>query len=392
MFRLILFGIPLLTAVWLFWCLWRLRKAGAHPAHGLILTSGTLLVVAGYLWIIANRMEMVPAAPPAWLQALVLLWGIVMLPFLALPAMAGWSILASVKAGLARIFPPQVATMDEDAPDMGRRRMLGTTVLAMPMLATYGATAISIPQKTRFRVRDLTVPVAGLPDALEGLRIAHVSDTHVGKFTRGRVLLELAEATNRLEADLVLLTGDLIDHSIEDLPAALDMVKLMDARSGLFMVEGNHDLFEGVEPFVEGVRERGIQLLRDQSAVIRIKDQLVEVMGVSWSRSESIMARQVEWLAGRARPGAFPILLAHHPHVFDHAARHGIPLTLAGHTHGGQLMLTPEIGPGPMMFRYWSGLYQKSGTSLVVSNGAGNWFPLRTAAPAEIVHITLRRA
>jgi predicted MPP superfamily phosphohydrolase len=80
---------------------------------------------------------------------------------------------------------------------------------------------VSIPQKNRFRVRDLIVPVADLPEALEGMRIAHVSDTHVGKFTNGRILMELAEATNRLQADLVLLTGDLIDHSIRDLPAAL---------------------------------------------------------------------------------------------------------------------------------------------------------------------------
>ena len=92
------------------------------------------------------------------------------------------------------------------------------------------------------------------------------------------------------------------------------------------------------------------------------------------------------------QPGAFPILLAHHPHAFDVAAVHEIPLTFAGHTHGGQLMLSAKHGAGPVMFRYWSGLYQKLNASLIVSNGAGNWFPLRTHAPAEIIHLTLRRA
>jgi predicted MPP superfamily phosphohydrolase len=86
--------------------------------------------------------------------------------------------------------------------------------------------------------------------------------------------------------------------------------------------------------------------------------------------------------------GAFPILLAHHPHAFDFAG--DIPLTLTGHTHGGQLMVTPNLGCGPMLYRYWSGLYEKADRALVVSNGTGNWFPLRTRAPAEIVHITLR--
>ncbi len=95
-------------------------------------------------------------------------------------------------------------------------------------------------------------------------------------------------------------------------------------------------------------------------------------------------------------PAACPILLAHHPHAWDYVS--GIPLTISGHTHGGQLMLTDDIGFGPEIFRYWSGLYtQKAGKpaegdALVVSNGTGNWFPLRVNAPAEIVHITLKRA
>ena len=95
------------------------------------------------------------------------------------------------------------------------------------------------------------------------------------------------------------------------------------------------------------------------------------------------------------RSDAFQILLAHHPHAFDPAAAVGIPLTLAGHTHGGQIMLTDQLGAGPAMYRYWSGLYHKQAAhrdaALVVSNGVGNWFPLRINAPAEIVHITLRR-
>jgi hypothetical protein len=89
-------------------------------------------------------------------------------------------------------------------------------------------------------------------------------------------------------------------------------------------------------------------------------------------------------------PAAFGILIAHHPHAFDWAAEAGIPLTLCGHTHGGQLMLSPNFGVGPLLFRYWSGLYEKGSSKLIVSNGVGNWFPLRINAPAEIVHITLR--
>jgi len=84
--------------------------------------------------------------------------------------------------------------------------------------------------------------------------------------------------------------------------------------------------------------------------------------------------------------------MAHHPHAFDAAADAGLPLTLSGHTHGGQLMLNEQLGFGPALFHYWSGLYTRGRSKLIVSNGVGNWFPLRVNAPAEIVHITLRQA
>ena len=90
-------------------------------------------------------------------------------------------------------------------------------------------------------------------------------------------------------------------------------------------------------------------------------------------------------------PDAFPILMAHHPHAFDPAAAAGIPLTLAGHTHGGQVIIG-GLSPAALIYRYWSGLYRKGDSFCFVSNGVGNWFPLRLGATAEVVHLTLRRA
>ncbi len=92
------------------------------------------------------------------------------------------------------------------------------------------------------------------------------------------------------------------------------------------------------------------------------------------------------------QPDAFPILLAHHPHAFDAAVKADLPLTLAGHTHDGQMMLNRQYGTGPVLFRYWSGLYTRGRSQMIVSNGVGNMFPVRINAPAEIVHITLRCA
>jgi predicted MPP superfamily phosphohydrolase len=246
-------------------------------------------------------------------------------------------------------------------------------------------------------VRRFTIPLASLPRDLDGLTIAQVSDVHVGDFTHGRTLTDIVETTNRLKPDLVLITGDLINRRLSDLPAALAMVRRIDAKHGLYMCEGNHDLFEGREAFDAGVRAGGVPLLIDSSDVVRINGQPVQLLGLQWGPrrhggDEAINA-SIDRLVPQMQPDAFPILLAHHPHAFDRAAEVGIPLTLAGHTHGGQLHLTPGIGFGPWMFRYWTGLYRKpGGSALVVSNGVGNWFPLRINAPAEIVHVTLRRA
>src|SRR5205085_1142502 len=115
--------------------------------------------------------------------------------------------------------------------------------------------------------------------------------------------------------------------------------------------------------------------------------------GSPWNRRDAYINEHTQETLSLRDPNAFPILLSHHPHAFDPASAQGIPLTLAGHTHGGQLMLTPTFGAGPLLFKYWSGLYRRlTGEALVVSNGTGNWFPLRINAPAEILHLTLRRA
>lgn len=392
MFFLILFGIPVLSLLWFVWALRSraIRRAGRGTR--VAFTVATLGILAGYAWLMLSRGERIPWEPPSWVQAAVLLWGLVFLPFLALPCLLIGGLGQGV-GRLRRLLASRNSGDTRPGTDAGRRHFLATTAVALPVIATWGTTAISIPQSRHFRIRRLDVPLTGLPRDLDGLTIAHVSDVHVGKFTHGRILTALAEATNRLQADLVAVTGDLIDHALADLPEALDMVRQIDPREGLFLVEGNHDLFEGREAFARGVREAGFPLLRNAAAPLTLRGHPVDLLGIRWDRSESTMATDIAATAGLRRPDAFPILLAHHPHAFDAAARAGIPLTLGGHTHGGQLMLTPDLGPGPLMFRYWSGLYRKpDGASAVISNGAGNWFPLRTAAPAEILHLTLRRA
>jgi len=281
-------------------------------------------------------------------------------------------------------------------PSLSRRHLLGGAIASIPPLVTVLTTGRAMATLDEFRVRRLDVVLPRLPRDLDGLSIAHVTDVHVGRFTTATILPKIAEATNVLKPDLVLMTGDLINISIDDLPAGLDMVRRLDPRHGLFTCEGNHDLISNPFRFEEDVKASGVPLLLNELAPITVNGHPVDVMGLRWTRNRGgYSAQALNDLNARRRPDAFPILLSHHPHSFDQAAALGIPLTLSGHTHGGQLHFSEHIGFGPLMYRYWSGLYRKNtinNESLVVSNGVGNWFPLRVNAPAEIVHVVLHRA
>jgi predicted MPP superfamily phosphohydrolase len=344
-------------------------------------------------------------AVPGWVVTLVLattfVWHLLVMPstLLALGAMA------AVK-GLWRLArrKPRPTAVHEPGPRWSRRAVLGMGVAVAPPVLAGGVTWRGISELNSFRVRHIETGLAGLPKDLDGLRIAHVTDTHVGELTRGAKLREIAERTNLLKADLILLTGDLINRSLSDLPAAMEMVGRMESRYGLAMCEGNHDLFQGRHPFVQGVRAAGVPLLVDERMELTVRGRPVDLLGVRWqgrrgNRPEEMTEEQaydlaVQRLAAGVRPEAFAVMLAHHPHVFDAAAKYGVPLTLAGHTHGGQLHATPSLGFGPLMYKYWSGLYRqnagKGEAAVVVGNGTGNWFPVRLNVPAEIICLTLR--
>jgi hypothetical protein len=229
------------------------------------------------------------------------------------------------------------------------------------------------------------------------MTIAHVSDMHVGKLTASSMLRQMVNTLNGFHADLVVMTGDLIHYELEALPEAIALVKAMDARHGLWMVQGNHDLFDDAAEFERRVKAASVPLLLDESAVANVRGSPVQLFGLRWlgghgDETDHVTSLQVRSLMKRRQPDAFPILLAHHPHAFDAAVAADLPLTLAGHTHGGQWMLNSRHGVGPILFRYWSGLYQRGQSQMIVSNGIGNIFPIRINAPAEIAHLTLRCA
>jgi predicted MPP superfamily phosphohydrolase len=280
--------------------------------------------------------------------------------------------------------------------DWSRRDFVRFAGAMLPPVFTFSLTGIAMAQLNNIRVRRFVLPIAGLPKELDGTTIAQVSDMHVGRFTNGKVLQKMVGMVNEMRADLVLLTGDLINDALADLDTGLELTRALKSRFGLAIIEGNHDLIENPAEFERRVRASGIPFLLDESSIINVRGFPIQLLGLSWTRvhgqgRDAAIGVAVKKLLEQREAGAFPILMAHHPHAFDAAADAGLPLTLSGHTHGGQLMLNEQLGFGPALFRYWSGLYESGQSKLIVSNGVGNWFPLRVNAAAEIVHLTLRR-
>jgi predicted MPP superfamily phosphohydrolase len=357
-------------------------------------TAALLLIIVG-LWL---HVDLLGQTPKAVLVAVVIwhFFGIGVLLPVGIVCVCAWFVRGMGRLTGVRRDRPVAARASGNS--LTRREFMGAAAALAPPLFTVSLTGVALAQLSHFRVRRFTLSIPALPRALDGMTIAHVSDIHVGRMTCGRVLREMVNTTNAFRADLVLLTGDLINHELSDLSEGISLVKAMEARYGLWMIEGNHDLIEDGAEFRRRVKASGVPILLNESAVANVRGHPVQLFGLRWvsgfapRQCELVAANWLRDLVKQRQPDAFPILLAHHPHAFDAAVGADLPLTLAGHTHGGQLMFDSQHGGGPAFFRYWSGLYTRGRGQMIVSNGIGNWFPIRINAPAEIIHITLRRA
>lgn len=373
-----------------------LARLSNHGVARAVVSIFMAAMMIGLIAVIAARTSRVnwDRLIPKFAVSAIFIWHFIGLGLLTLIGVALIPILLGQKLISGRT-PAKVGPSAETS-SWSRRDFLRFGAAIAPPIFTFGLTGIAMYQLNQVRIRRFVLPIVDLPNALDGMTIAQVSDMHVGRFTKGEVLEKTVRLVNELRADLVLLTGDLINDALADLDTGLDLTRRMEARFGLAIIEGNHDLIENPREFETRVRASGIPFLLDESMIINVRGFPVQLLGLRWTRvygekRDAAIGAEVKKLLERRNADAFPILLAHHPHAFDAAADSGMPLILSGHTHGGQLMLNEQAGFGPALFRYWSGLYERGASKLIVSNGVGNWFPLRVNAPAEIVHITLHR-
>ncbi|WP_405517384.1 metallophosphoesterase [Streptomyces canus] len=235
------------------------------------------------------------------------------------------------------------------------------------------------------RVKRVTVPLAKLPRAAHGYRIAVVSDIHLSPVLGRGFAQKVVDTINSTRPDLIAVVGDLVDGSVKDLgPAAAPLAQL-EARHGSFFVTGNHEYFSGAEQWVEEVRRLGLRPLENDRTELAWFD-LAGVNDIA-GESEGQGPDFAKALGDRDTARAC-VLLAHQPVQIHDAVDHGVDLQLSGHTHGGQLwpgnLLAEAANPTV------AGLERYGDTQLYVSRGAGAWGPpTRVGAPSDITVIEL---
>ncbi|MBP2584242.1 putative MPP superfamily phosphohydrolase [Streptomyces sp. PvR006] len=236
------------------------------------------------------------------------------------------------------------------------------------------------------RVKRVTVPLAKIPRAVHGYRIAVVSDIHLGPILGRAHTQRIVDTINSTQPDLIAVVGDLVDGTVENLGSAAEPLARLRARHGSFFVTGNHEYFSGADAWVDHVRELGLRPLRNERVEVAAGFDLAGVDDVA-GESEGQGPDFGRALGDRDRARA-AVLLAHQPIVVHDAVRHGVDLQLSGHTHGGQLW--PGNYLAELANPTVAGLERYGDTQLYVSRGAGAWGPpVRVGAPSDITIVEL---
>jgi hypothetical protein len=243
------------------------------------------------------------------------------------------------------------------------------------------------------RVREVSVPVAGLPAALAGLRIAQISDLHVGATIRREYVQGVVDRVLGLAPDLVAITGDLADGTPEKLARHVEPLGRLKAPLGVYFVTGNHEYYAGVEAWLKKIAELGATPLVNENRVVERGGSRVLVGGVTDSSGGHFIPAHRSDPAKAARHDAavdFKLLLAHRPDACFGAEKEGFQLQLSGHTHGGQFF--PWMLLIPLFHRYHRGLNRHGRLWVYVNAGTGYWGPPhRFAVPSEITLLRLER-
>jgi predicted MPP superfamily phosphohydrolase len=305
-------------------------------------------------------------------------------------------------AGYARLFlrsnPDRPALLSPE-----RRRFLEKTALAVgaaPFVASgYGL----LYERTDIEITHQHIKLRRLPKAFDGFRVAQLSDIHIGPFMPADEIRRCVVMVNQLKPDLVALTGDFITWDASTEGAIVEVLGGLRAPFGVFGSLGNHERWADVENSLPRLfAAQGVKILRHEHARLESGGEQLNLIGVDYETrrrfgppGDGIVGQYLEGVRALMLPDTANILLSHNPNTFDRAAELGIDLSLAGHTHGGQVtleFLSPYLSPSRLITPYARGWFQKGDSQLYVNRGIGTiGVPIRIDSPPEITLFELKR-
>jgi len=396
----------------LFW-LWQVRALGRKlirrpPVRRKVLGWG----LAIYLALAAiNLLLPKPASDPANLTLRAALleapfgWWMLasLLGFAAIAVFYVCGFLGRMVYGAYRKLLPASVSAGEGLLSPARRHFLTRTAVAVSA-TPFAACAYGLfYERTEIETTLQPIRLTRLPKAFDGFRIAQLSDIHIGPFMPEEDIRRCVAMVNALKPDLVALTGDFVTWEGSPEGTVVDALAGLKAPFGVFGCLGNHEIWAKVEYSITRLfAQRGIRILRLERASIQASGETLNLIGVDYqtklsfvSKGDGVVTNYLEGVDRLMLPGNVNVLLSHNPNTFNRAAELGIDLSLAGHTHGGQVALeyiSPDISPARLMTPDVRGWFQKGGSQLYVNRGIGTIFsPVRLGSPPEITVYELKR-
>jgi predicted MPP superfamily phosphohydrolase len=277
-------------------------------------------------------------------------------------------------------------------------------------------------ERLNYQIHRVDIPISNLSAALDGMTIVQISDIHMSGYMPRAQVRRAVDMANDLGANLAVVTGDFITGAGDPLEECIEEVRRLSAPLGIYGCNGNHEIYADAEDRAQDLfAQQGMKLLRHENALITFNGAQLNLIGVDYQRERAPGGRKVSALTGiesLIRKDLRNILLSHNPNSFNRAAELGIELSLAGHTHGGQIqveILDHRLSPARFITDYVAGLYlrplftpaktvasqkflhaaalQGPHSAIYVNRGLGTvGAPVRLGVPPEISLLTLRRS
>ncbi len=293
----------------------------------------------------------------------------------------------------ARIAEPAPVSGEFDA---SRRRFLQKATAAFGGMAAVGTLSGFTLARGKPDIETIDVFHPELPQAFDGLTLVQLSDFHSGPYMSRDQLFRIRELAEGLNPDVFVLTGDFADSHPDQVPDVVAALKQLHGRTATYAILGNHDYYAGAEYVEKGLAEADLPLLKNQHAILENGGERIAFVGLDdrWAkRWYKDKGPNFEAATAGLPADAFRICLSHQPQLWPQCLRHGMHITLSGHTHGGQIGLPyTQLSLARMISPYVAGLYRRGENLLYVNRGLGTvGLPLRIGMTPEITLIRLRK-